>query len=261
MQMTSVSSTPNKPVQGSISWAIGLILMVSMIYGGSLAALVLSQTPFGSSSAGALSSMFALGTTQASWYVTRAAGLTSYFLVWLSMVWGLAVSSKAFQGIIHGSDSYDFHEFLSLLGLGFIGLHVGALMLDKYMPFSIWQILIPFSNAYRPLWVGIGIICFYILVLVSMTFYMRRRISMQAFRSIHLLSFLGYLGATLHGLFAGTDSALPVTRLLYAGTFLMVVFLTVYWLVLSALDKQEKTMREARVPSGRQSLTLTSGQE
>jgi DMSO/TMAO reductase YedYZ heme-binding membrane subunit len=98
-------------------------------------------------------------------------------------------------------------------------------------------------------------------VLVSMTFYMRRRISMQAFRSIHLLSFLGYLGATLHGLFAGTDSALPVTRLLYAGTFLMVVFLTVYWLVLSALDKQEKTMREARVPSGRQSLTLTSGQE
>ena len=44
---------------------------------------------------------------------------------------------------------------------------------------------------------------------------------------------------TLHGLFAGTDSSLPVTLLLYAGTFLAIVFLTVYWLVMRTPEKAQ----------------------
>ena len=137
-----------------------------------------------------------------------------------------------------GDDSYDFHEFLSLLGLGFVLLHVIVLALDKYLPFSIWQILIPFIDSYRPLWVGLGVIGFYLFLLVTVTFYMRQAIGSKAFRSIHMLSLVGYLGATLHGLFAGTDSALPVAKLLYAVTFLVVIFLTAYWLVIRAPTKK-----------------------
>jgi predicted ferric reductase len=85
--------------------------------------------------------------------------------------------------------------------------------------------------------VGLGIISFYLLLLVTFTFYIRQRIGAKAFRSIHILSLVSYLGTTLHGLFAGTDSALPITMLIYAGTFLIVVFLTVYWLIMRTSKK------------------------
>jgi predicted ferric reductase len=191
-----------------------LTLLVGLIFSGLLMGLRISQTHAGTAAPSLLSSLFALNSVQTWWYVTRAAGLTSYFLMWLSMVWGLAVASRIFQPVIEGAHSYDFHEFLSLLGIGFVVLHVGVLMLDKYLPFGIWQVLIPFVSTYRPFWVGLGVIGFYILLLVTVTFYVRRAIGTRAFRAIHTVSLLGYLGTTLHGLLAGTDSALVVTRLL-----------------------------------------------
>jgi len=50
---------------------------------------------------------------------------------------------------------------------------------------------------------------------------------------------------TLHGLFAGTDSALPMTKFLYAGTFLVVIFFTAYWLVMRLLGKDPKPAETA----------------
>jgi hypothetical protein len=64
-----------------------------------------------------------------------------------------------------------------------------------------------------------------------------------------VLSLVSYLGTTLHGLFAGTDSALPITMFLYVGTFLVVIFLTVYWLVMRTFGKDEKRVVETRKPA------------
>jgi hypothetical protein len=52
----------------------------------------------------------------------------------------------------------------------------------------------------------------------------------------------------LHGLFAGTDSAMPVMQLLYQGSLLATVFLIVYWLVTryqSGLEAKAKKIRRA----------------
>ena len=220
---------------------------VGIIFIGLLALLWFSQTISGASWGNSLQSLFAMDTVQAWWYVTRAAGLTSYFLLWLSMVWGMAISTKFFHPTVEGTYSYDFHEFLSLLGLGFVLLHVVVLMFDQFLPFSIWQIMVPFIDTYRPFWVGLGFIGFYLSLLVTVTFYLRKIIGPRAFRSIHTLSLVGYLGATLHGLFAGTDSALPVAKLLYGGTFLVILFLTINWLVTLGLNKREKTQEKARI--------------
>ena len=71
---------------------------------------------------------------------------------------------------------------------------------------------------------------------------------MKTFRTIHVLSMLGYLGATLHGLYAGTDAVLPAMQLLYEGTGLVVLFMTVYWLVLVVYRRAE-AKRKAPVPN------------
>ena len=246
----STNLSVNDPREDSLVDKIirGLFLVALLLFFTALMMVfvVILQTPAGSSVSQALNSLFALDSVQMWWYVTRAAGLTGYFLLWLSMAWGLAISSKILQGAIEGTFTYDFHEFLSLLGIGFILLHVIVLLFDRFLPFSVPQTLIPFIDTYRPLWVGLGIIGFYLFLLVTVTFYMRRTIGTQAFRSIHALSLVGYLGATLHGLFAGTDSALWMTKLLYAITFIVIVFLTAYWLVMVSLNKREKAAAAAK---------------
>lgn len=236
----SLSNDKSQLSAWQIIKAFLITVFVGVLFGAVIVALYILQTPLGTPATQLFQSLFAIDSVQAWWYVTRAAGLTSYFLLWFSMIWGLAISSKIFHPAIEGTFSYDFHEFLSLLGLGFILLHVIVLMLDRYLPFSIWQILIPFTDSYRPLWVGLGIIGFYITLLVTVTFYMRQQIGTAAFRSIHTLSLLGYLVAVGHGLFAGTDSALPITKWMYALTFLVVVFLVFYWLVISGMNRAEK---------------------
>jgi len=226
----------------------GLFLVALFLFFSALmmAFVLVLQTPAGSSISQAMNSLFALDSVQMWWYVTRAAGLTGYFLLWLSMAWGLAISTKILSPAIEGSFAYDFHEFLSLLGIGFVILHVVVLLFDRFLPFSLTETLIPFIDTYRPFWVGLGIIGFYLFLLVTVTFYMRKIIGPQAFRSIHALSLIGYLGATLHGLFAGTDSALLMTKLLYAFTFIVIVFLTAYWLVIVNLNKREKAQLAAK---------------
>jgi sulfoxide reductase heme-binding subunit YedZ len=210
-----------------------------------------------------ISQLFATDSLQFWWYLTRAAGLCGYFLLWLSTAWGLVVSSKILDPFLERTFTYDFHEHLSLLGLGFVFLHVIVLMADKYLPYTVWQILVPFLSPYRSFWVGIGVIAFYLSILVTVTYYLRTLIGMSAFRKIHYLSLISYIGASLHGLYAGTDSVLSIANLLYKGTFLITLFLIMYWIILLWIRKreEEKLRRQAvrqpgagRPHSGRRSI-------
>ena len=81
------------------------------------------------------------------------------------------------------------------------------------------------------LWVGIGAIALYLTLLVTITFYIRQRIGVRLFRVIHVFSLVAFIGAALHGYFAGTDSPLLSVKLMYQLTFLSVVFLMVFWLI------------------------------
>ncbi|HVM72524.1 MAG TPA: hypothetical protein VMT91_12260 [Anaerolineales bacterium] len=216
------------------------ILATFFIIGLILIGAILAMTPAGQSLGSYLRFLFALDSVQVWWYVTRAAGIIAYLLLWFSTILGLAVTSKYLDGMLDRLFTYDFHEFISLLAVGFTLLHVIVLMLDKYMPYSLAQILVPFISPYRPVWVGVGVISFYIILLVTITFYLRNKIGTRAFRSIHVLSLAGYIGVTLHGYFSGTDTALPSMRILYEVSGLAVLFLTVYWLVLRGLHNSEK---------------------
>ncbi len=211
-----------------------LTLVLSTLLGIAVSALLwLTAGPLLSS----LNSLLGLDTQDGLWYLTRAAGLVAYLLMWLSTVWGLAVASKVFDPVLHRAFTFDAHEWLSLLAIGFTVLHVGALLVDAYMPFSLVQVLVPFVNSYRPFWVGVGVVGMYLSVLVTVTFYIRRWIGQKTFRAIHLQSFVAYASITAHSLFAGTDTALVSTKVVYAATALVVLCLTVYWYVVTRLRK------------------------
>ena len=228
-----------------------LLLSITLVLGAGLITtlFLLPRTTAGQSALSGLTQLFAADSTQIWWYVTRSAGIIAYLLLWFSTVWGLAVPSRLLNPVLGQTFTIDFHEFISLLSIGFTLLHVFVLTIDRFLPYTITQILIPFLSPYRPFWVGLGVIAFYITLLVTVTFYLRSKIGVKTFRSIHVFSLLGYLGVTLHGLYAGTDSPLMSLQLLYKGTALVVIFLTVYWLVLKYFHKKEEkemTLRQTR---------------
>ena len=223
------------------------ILLTFFVIGVILIGAIVAMTPVGQSLGSYLRFLLALDSVQLWWYVTRASGIIAYLLLWFSTILGLAVTSKYLDGMLDRLFTYDFHEFISLLSVGFTLVHVGVLMLDLYMPYSLAQVLVPFISPYRPFWVGVGVISFYIILLVTITFYLRNKIGRSAFRAIHVLSLLGYIGVTLHGYFSGTDTALPSMHILYEVSGLAVLFLTVYWLVLLGIRNAERRRKAASV--------------
>ncbi len=204
-------------------------------------------SPFGIGLRSLLSQLFAFNSENVTWFITRSAGFIAYLLLWLSTAWGLAIPSKIFDRFLPRTFTFDFHQTISLLSLGFLALHVLVLLVDQYLPFTWVQLFVPFLSPYRPFWVGIGIIALYLTVLVTVTFYIRQRIGMKTFRYIHYSSLIAYLGATAHSLFSGTDTSLPIAQVMYAGTFLVVVFLTVYWLFLVWQGVKEAKGKTAQV--------------
>ncbi len=228
------NSEPPSSWRVIISVFATLFILVLILFGA-----LFSLTPSGQALGKWFNWLLALDSVQLWWYVTRASGIVAYLLLWFSMVLGLGVTSKFFDHLLDRVFTYDFHQFISLLSIAFMVLHVVVLLLDRYLPYSVWQVLVPFISPYRPFWVGVGVIAFYLTLLVTVTFYLRKRISMRSFRIIHYLSLVGYVGATLHGLYAGTDSPLTTMQFLYAGTAVVVIFLTVFWLALLGLKKLE----------------------
>ena len=214
---------------GGLTW-LGLALVFVVSFSGTVVMALLGRTFIGQATGSALNWLFAAKSVEIVWYMTRSAGWVAYLLLWLSMVWGLAVPSKLFDGLLPRLFTFEVHEFISLLAIGFTALHVVVLMFGSYLPYSLAQVLVPFISTYRPLWVGIGILATYLILLVTVTYYIRSWIGAETFRAIHALSLVGFVGAALHGLLSGTDSFLPAAQWAYLGTVGVVALLTAYWL-------------------------------
>ena len=102
------------------------------------------------------------------WFLSRGSAVAAYWLLWLSVSMGIVITNKLAQVWPGIPPAYELHEFASLLGLGFALFHALVLMGDRYMSYSLAQVLIPFnSTSYRPLWVGAGQAAFYLWAVVA----------------------------------------------------------------------------------------------
>ena len=143
------------------------------------------------------------------WYVARSGGIVAWALLAASVLWGLALSTKALGKRPRPSWLLDLHRFLGGLALVFTGIHVGALVLDSYVSFGLVQLLVPFTSSYRPGAVAWGVVGLYLLLAVEVTSLLRPRIPKHIWRRVHLASFGLFAVSTLHGLQAGTDGGEP----------------------------------------------------
>ena len=80
----------------------------------------------------------------------------------------------------------DLHQFSSLLALALALFHVVILLGDSYTRYRLDQLLIPFTaTQHEPFWVGLGQLAFYLALIVTFSFYVRRTIGVRAWRLLH----------------------------------------------------------------------------
>lgn len=163
------------------------------------------------------------------WYLSRASAFAAYLLLWWSMALGLTITNRLARAWPGGPTAGDLHEHASLMGLGFAALHALVLLRDQYIGYTLGQVAIPFaSTSYQPFWVGIGQIGFYLMALVALTSYARRRIGARAWRLVHYLSFVVFAMALAHGFFSGSDTATGWAGAIYSASGLSLAGLTIY---------------------------------
>ncbi len=162
---------------------------------------------------------------QWTWHFIRASGINAYVLLTASVVWGMFLNSQLVKDWSPGLIAIAVHSAISWLALALTGIHMGLLLLDKYLPFQVLDLLIPFRGPYRPEAVGLGIVALYIVLAINLSFTFKKRLGHTWWKRLHLLSYLSFMLVLAHAWFAGTDSATLGMRLLLIGTSLLVLLL------------------------------------
>jgi predicted ferric reductase len=161
------------------------------------------------------------------WIVLRAAGIGAYVMLFLSVVWGLVATTSVLGKRISKASATTVHQFIATSGLALLAVHLGGLLVDPFMPFSIGDLTIPMAASFRPVATAFGILSMYAMVFVIVSSWLRRSIGTTWWRRTHLLAVPTFVLSMLHGIFAGTDSARPIMWWTYVGTGLVVLFLVV----------------------------------
>jgi predicted ferric reductase len=119
----------------------------------------------------------------------------------------------------------DIHRHLSWLTVVFVLVHIFVLLGDKYITYTVVTLFIPYADTtYRPFAVALGQIGYYAVVLVTVSFWVRRWIGQKSWRVLHYLSFIAYGLVIAHAYLAGTDSKTLYWG--YVASVIVVLFLT-----------------------------------
>ncbi|MFN8619407.1 MAG: hypothetical protein U0869_01510 [Chloroflexota bacterium] len=184
------------------------------------------------------------------WYATRLLALLAYLAIAGSVIYGLLLSTGILDRFAQRTVSFTLHQDLSGIGLGLAMVHAAILMIDTSVPYTPLEVLVPFAGPYRNVWVGLGQLSLYLTAIVMASFYLRKRIGQKRWRTLHYVTFLAFVGATAHGLMAGTDTAAPWAFWGYLLATAIVMFLFVYRIVLAVAGKVAPAapMPTARTP-------------
>lgn len=162
------------------------------------------------------------------WYAARASGIAAYVVLSVVVSLGLSLGGKAQNRRWPRFSVEDIHRFGGLLVGSLIGIHVLTIAADSFLPFSLTQLLVPFTASYRPIWTGLGIAAAELLLALAVTNHYRKRLPYRYWRTAHYLNFAVWTLASLHGLMTGTDRGATWLAIIY-GVAVATVAMLLLW--------------------------------
>lgn len=159
------------------------------------------------------------------WYLVRASGLVAGVSLVILMLSGIgSVTGHTFR-FLEPLTAWATHRALGIVMSVSMAIHIVTLLFDKFIPFNITQLLVPFASQYKPLtlfginfgsiFVALGILAFYVAlgIVVSSLFFVDK--SPRVWKFIHLASYFVIAAVFFHALFLGTDVSDGIGRLIW----------------------------------------------
>ncbi len=161
------------------------------------------------------------------WVLIRATGITAWCTLTAVVVWGVVAAARR-SGGAPVPRAVALHRRLVAVALSLLLVHMGLLLVDTYEPFTVVQILVPFTASWRTVPVALGTFAFWLTVPVWLLVRLSGRFSRRWFRRAHLCAYAAWPLATAHYVLAGTDTlTLWSLAILIGGTGAVVAALAV----------------------------------
>jgi len=157
------------------------------------------------------------------WYIIRAAGFISAGLLVLLMISGIGQVTGITYRFIEPVKAWAIHKAMALALCASIAVHVGFLLIDHFVPFSLTQILVPFASHYNngtkmlglPLGgiaITLGILAMYCVAIVVASSLGWIDSKKKTWRKLHYINYAIVFLVFLHALYAGSDLKYGIFR-------------------------------------------------
>ena len=184
------------------------------------------------------------------WYVARAAGIVGWLFLTAAVLWGIFLSTDLFPAHRRPAWLLDLHRALGGLAVFTIALHLGALVADNFVHFTIADLTIPFASEWKTWQVALGVFAFWGVVVVEATSLAMKHLPRRVWRGIHLTSYVTFLLTSLHGTFAGTDA----TNSLYVVTSIVTTVMLTFAVIYRVTHRRDRARPVATPPLPQTSL-------
>ncbi len=161
------------------------------------------------------------------WMMLRSAGIGAYLLLFASVTWGLVGTTAVIERRISKATSIVVHHYISTAIVVLLAIHLVGLLLDKFRPFRVLDLLVPLRASFKPGPVAFGVVAMYVVVTVLVTSWWRSRFGPTWWRRVHVWGTPAFILAMVHGIFTGTDANSPLMWWMYMVTGAIVLFLII----------------------------------
>jgi len=170
------------------------------------------------------------------WHIARASGIVGWLLLTTTVVWGILTPAKL-SDRQRPAWFLDLHRWLAGLTIGFVAIHLAALVADSYIEFGLVDLVVPFASEWKPFPVALGVLATWLLVIVQVTSLAMKRLPRTVWRKIHLTSYATFFLTSLHGTLSGTDATHP----LYQATSLLALAVVIFTTLFRVMTRRRRS--------------------
>jgi len=179
----------------------------------------------------------------------RSAGIGAYLMLFLSVTWGLIGTTAVIEKRVSKATSLLVHHYLGTSVIVLLVVHLVGLLVDKFLPFRVFDLLIPLRSSFRPVPVAFGVLAMYVALVVIVTSWWRAKFGLTWWRRVHVWGTPAFILAMAHGIFSGTDTNVPVVWWTYMMTGAIVLFLLLVRCLATAMGGSDRLDRKQRRPA------------
>ena len=162
------------------------------------------------------------------------------------MVLGLAIRIPLLRNSIGSGDTLSVHRWISLQALLLALIHGTSLIFDKFIKFSFVDVFIPFASEYKTYMVVLGVLAFYLMLILVVSSYLKNKIPHKLWRTLHFFNIVLYIFSLIHAWQLGTDLSSNFARAVFVGLNSAIPVLII-WHVVERMKCRVKKSQECEI--------------